>query len=67
MGTKILEDMCDEHGIGCDGEYFGENDAQLGRIGVFFHEASEGKYVPRAALRPRVQRDRRCSSTSSPA
>jgi hypothetical protein len=30
---------CDEHGIGGNCEYCGENDAQLGRIGVFNYEA----------------------------
>jgi hypothetical protein len=35
------------HDIGGDGEYCGGNDAQLGRINVFYHEASGGKYVPR--------------------
>jgi hypothetical protein len=30
----------DEHCIGDGGgEYYGENDAQLGRINVFYHEA----------------------------
>jgi hypothetical protein len=48
MGTKIEEVVCDEHGIGGDREYFGDNDAQLGRINGFYHEASGGKYVPRA-------------------
>jgi tubulin beta len=33
------------HGIGGDGEYCGDNDAQLGRISVFYHKASGGKYV----------------------
>ena len=28
----------------------GGNDAQLGRINVFFHEASGGKYVPRTVF-----------------
>jgi hypothetical protein len=42
--------VCDEHDIGGDGEYCGDNDAQLGRINVFYHEASGGKYVPRAVL-----------------
>ena len=37
--------MCDEHGIGGDGEYCGENDAQLDRINVFYREASGDKYV----------------------
>ena len=38
------------HGIGGDGEYCGDNDAQLDRINVFYHEASGGKCVPRAVL-----------------
>ena len=28
----------------------GDNDAQLDRINVFYHEASGGKYVPRSIL-----------------
>jgi hypothetical protein len=31
--------MCDEHGIGGSGEYFGDNDVHLGRINVSHHEA----------------------------
>ena len=42
--------LCDEHGIGGCDEYFGENDAHLDIINVFYHEASGGKYVPRAVL-----------------
>jgi tubulin beta len=42
--------LCDENGIGGDGEYCGDNDAQLGRINVLYHEASGGKYVPRAVF-----------------
>ena len=42
--------MCDEHCIGGSGEYFGDNDAQLDRINVFYHEASGDKYVPRTVL-----------------
>jgi tubulin beta len=42
--------LCDENGIGGDGEYCGDNDAQLGRIKVFGHEASGGRYVPRAVF-----------------
>jgi tubulin beta len=43
--------VCDEQGIGeyC-GEYCGDSDAQLGRINAFYHEALDGKYVPRAVL-----------------
>jgi tubulin beta len=40
--------LCDEHGIGGDGEYCGGSDAQLGRVDVLYHKASGGKYVPRA-------------------
>ena len=32
------------------GEYSGDNDAHLGRINVFYHEASGGKYVPCAGI-----------------
>ena len=32
------------HDIGGDG--CGDNDAQLGRINLFYHEAAGGKYVP---------------------
>jgi hypothetical protein len=42
--------VCDEHGIGGDGDYCGDNDAQLGCINVFYHAASGGKYVLRAVL-----------------
>jgi len=42
--------LCDENGIGGDCEYSGDNDAQLGRINVFYHEASGDKYVPRTVL-----------------
>jgi tubulin beta len=57
MGIKFREVACDEHGIGGDGEYCGDNDAQHGRLNVFYHEASNGKCVPRAVpfdLEPRV-------------
>jgi tubulin beta len=42
--------LCDKHGIGGDSDDFGDNHAQLGRINVFYHEASGGKYVPRAVF-----------------
>jgi tubulin beta len=38
------------HGIGGDGEYCGDNDAQLDNINVFYHASSGGKYVPRTVL-----------------
>ena len=40
--------LCDEHGIGGDGEYCGDNDAQLDCIEVLYHEAPGGKCVSRA-------------------
>jgi hypothetical protein len=42
--------LCDEQGIGGEGEYFGDNDAHLGPINVLYHEAPGGKYVPRAVF-----------------
>jgi hypothetical protein len=50
MGAKFQEAVCDEHGIGGDGEYCGDNDAQLGRINIFYYGALDGKYAPRAVL-----------------
>ena len=50
MATKSWEVVCDEHGIGGSGEYCGDNDAHVDRINMFYHEASGGKYVPRAVL-----------------
>jgi hypothetical protein len=38
------------NGIGGEGEYCGDNDAQLDRINVFYHEASGGKHAPRTVL-----------------
>jgi tubulin beta len=40
MGTEFQDVLCDENGIGGDGEYCGDdNDAQFGRINVFYYEA----------------------------
>ena len=50
MGKQLWEVVSDGHCIGSDGGYFGDNDAQLDRIRVFYHEASGGKYVPRAVF-----------------
>ena len=35
---------------GGDGEYCGDNGAQLDRINVFYHEVSGDNYVPRTVL-----------------
>ena len=59
--------LCDEHGIGGDGKYCGDNDAQLDRTNVLYHEASGGKYVPLAVffdLGPSVIDDVRVSPLS---
>jgi hypothetical protein len=45
MGTKLRKVMCDEHGIGGSAEFCGANDAHLGRMHVFYHEALGGKYA----------------------
>ena len=44
--------LCDEHGIGGEGEYFGDNDAHfdITNVLLFYHETSGGKYVPRAGF-----------------
>jgi tubulin beta len=42
--------VCDELSIGGNGEYFGDNDAQLDRINVLYHETSGGRCVPREAI-----------------
>jgi hypothetical protein len=44
MGTKFLEVMCDELGIGSSGEYCRDNDAHFDRINVFYQETMGGKY-----------------------
>jgi tubulin beta len=44
------EVLCDENGIGGDGEYCCDNDAQLDSIDVFYHEASGGTHVPCAVF-----------------
>jgi len=50
IGAKFWEVMSAEHGIAGDGSYEGDNDLQLQRIDVYFHEGMEGRYVPRAVL-----------------
>ena len=51
MSTECQEMLCNEHGIGGDGEYCGDvNNTHFDRINVFYHEASGGIYVPRAVF-----------------
>jgi hypothetical protein len=56
MGATFLEVVCDEDGIGGDGEYCGDNDAQLAVSACFTTR-------PRAASTCPA----RCFSTLSPA
>ena len=39
-----------EHGLDSDGKYHGDEDIQLDKINVYFTEANNAKYVPRAVL-----------------
>ena len=48
IGSKFWEVVCGEHGINPTGEYTGTSDLQLERINVYFNEANENRYVPRA-------------------
>ncbi|CAG2113253.1 unnamed protein product [Medioppia subpectinata] len=50
IGAKFWEVISDEHGIDPTGSYHGDSDLQLERINVYYNEASNGKYVPRAVL-----------------
>lgn len=50
IGTKFWEVISGEHGIDASGKYEGDNDLQLERINVYYTEAHNGKYVPRALL-----------------
>ncbi|PVU84761.1 hypothetical protein BB559_005153 [Furculomyces boomerangus] len=50
IGNKFWETISAEHGINNDGTYVGDNELQLERIDVYFNEANQGKYVPRAVL-----------------
>jgi tubulin beta len=65
MGTEFQEVLCDEHAIGGDGEYCGDNDAQFGRINVLYFEASGGKHIPRAVFFDLERRDRRCACVAA--
>jgi hypothetical protein len=42
--------VCDEHGIGGRGEYYGGNDAHFDCISMFYRKALGGKYVLCAVL-----------------
>jgi len=50
IGCKFWEVIAQEHGIDATGNYVGDNPVQLEKINVYFHEASQKNYVPRAIL-----------------
>eukprot|EP01135_Chromosphaera_perkinsii_P007849 Nk52_evm41s1020 gene=Nk52_evmTU41s1020 len=50
IGSKFWEVIADEHGIGPDGRYEGENELQLERVNVYFNESTGARYVPRSIL-----------------
>jgi len=50
IGTKFWEVISEEHGLDKSGLYKGDSELQLERIGVYYSEASDGKYVPRSIL-----------------
>jgi tubulin beta len=50
IGSKFWETIADEHGIDAKGNYLGNNSIQKERLDVYFSEASNNRYVPRAVL-----------------
>ncbi|KHN94229.1 beta-tubulin [Metarhizium album ARSEF 1941] len=50
VGTAFWQTILGEHGLDNNGLYTGDSHVQLDRINVYFNEASEKKYVPRAVL-----------------
>jgi tubulin beta len=64
MGAKYREMVCDQHGIGGDGEYCGDNDAQLDDNRALPRGLEWQVCSPRGAFRPRARRDQRCNPKS---
>ncbi|KAI8309183.1 Tubulin beta-1 chain [Colletotrichum sp. SAR11_59] len=50
VGTAFWQTIHDEHGLDQDGYFRGESTQQSDRLSVYFAEASNNKYVPRAVL-----------------
>jgi len=50
IGSKFWEVISEEHGIDSTGSYIGDKDVQLERVNVYYNEAANHKYVPRAVL-----------------
>ncbi len=49
IGSKFWEMISEEHGVDAKGNFAG-NDIQKERLNVYFNEASNNRYVPRAVL-----------------
>lgn len=51
VGSKFWEGISQEHGVGPEGDYEGNDPRQqLERISVYYNESSNGRYVPRVAM-----------------
>ncbi|KAH8506033.1 hypothetical protein H0E87_013026 [Populus deltoides] len=50
IGAKFWEVVCAEHGIDATGKWNGDSELQIERINVYYNEAGNGRYVPRAVL-----------------
>jgi len=50
VGSAFWHNIANEHGLTADGHYNGNNEVQLERMNVYFNEANNKKYVPRAVL-----------------
>lgn len=50
IGLKFWETISEEHGIDAKGAYKGDNELQKERLDVYFSEAANNRYVPRAVI-----------------
>ncbi|KAI9041456.1 beta-tubulin family protein [Aspergillus affinis] len=50
VGSAFWQTISGEHGLDGDGVYHGDSDLQLERMNVYFNEAGNMKFVPRAVL-----------------
>ncbi|KAL8941452.1 MAG: hypothetical protein Q9216_002225 [Gyalolechia sp. 2 TL-2023] len=50
IGAAFWQTISGEHGLDSSGTYVGTSDLQLERMNVYFNEAANNKYVPRAVL-----------------
>ncbi|KAJ3571974.1 hypothetical protein NPX13_g5199 [Xylaria arbuscula] len=50
VGASFWQTVSREHGLDQNGSYQGSSSLQLDRIGVYFNEGRNAKYVPRAVL-----------------